>query len=281
MSGPKIVRVVTREEVVATCNSLVAQLGHAADTWMKECRRLRIFDAADAESVQKVQGAIAALMQNEKFLDLQKRVPEEIAFLNSDLERRRVRAAEAAAQAIQQARQRRENAIVLLRELRRRSFAGHDEVISAIEKIASGKRSGAGTEALLAAGFGLLASEKSAVGLTDEQRALAAKLAPEESPLSFAEWKKAHLSGSDSRISDLERRLGEMEARFGVGAAAGYMERMRVFEILDTDQAKNLKIDTLVLDVAEAMKTLKDKAALFENAEALVSELSGDNIETN
>src|SRR5260221_14780523 len=99
MSGPKVVRIVSREEVVAICEGLLAQLDAAHQEWLRVGRRNGQLSDGDVATVESHHGKIKALLRMNQFLDLQKAVPDEIAALRDDQEQRVARAAAVAAAA--------------------------------------------------------------------------------------------------------------------------------------------------------------------------------------
>src|SRR5258708_32974715 len=99
MSGPKVVRIVTREEVIAICRGHLARLNAALEQWRRVGRRNDVLSEAEIASAEFRRDALRRLLEQERFLDLQKAVPEEIAYLALDQEARLAKAAAAAAQA--------------------------------------------------------------------------------------------------------------------------------------------------------------------------------------
>jgi hypothetical protein len=88
MSGAKIVRIVTRDEVIATCRGLLAQLDDAIETWRRTGERRDLIDQQDITRVLSRRDQISKLLERGRFPDLQKQVPQEIMFLQTDIERR-------------------------------------------------------------------------------------------------------------------------------------------------------------------------------------------------
>ena len=53
MSGPTVVRVVTREELVAICQGQLARLDRALEHWISQGRRADALDEADIVHAQR------------------------------------------------------------------------------------------------------------------------------------------------------------------------------------------------------------------------------------
>jgi hypothetical protein len=96
MSGPKVVRIVTREEILAICNGHLARLGAAIRCYEDWCRANGLASENEMRLVRERQAAIVALLGEEKFLELQKRAPELIQWLETDRDLRSKKAAERA-----------------------------------------------------------------------------------------------------------------------------------------------------------------------------------------
>ena len=97
MSGPKVVRIVTIGEVREICHGHLARLDAAIARWEKVCLRNDVATGEDIRSMRARRSEIAALMDKGLYLDLQKRAPQEIQWIEADLERRLEEAARRAA----------------------------------------------------------------------------------------------------------------------------------------------------------------------------------------
>lgn len=90
MSGPKVVRIVTREEIIAICQGHLARMDAAAQEWVKVGRRNGVLTDAEISATQSRHEALRNLLARGRYMDLQKKVPEEISFLQADQEARLV-----------------------------------------------------------------------------------------------------------------------------------------------------------------------------------------------
>ena len=97
MSGPKVVRVVTREELVALGESLLARLDQALDEWRRQCGQFGQMTEQDLTKAMSRRGALEALFRADQFQAFTKGASDEIGFLQSDVETRRQAAIEAKA----------------------------------------------------------------------------------------------------------------------------------------------------------------------------------------
>src|SRR5687767_7630493 len=101
MSGPKVVRIVTREEIIAICEAHLARLDAVIAEWARMGERNDTIDEADRLAVTERRDSLRRLLASHNFQELQKRVPKEIDFLRADAQERLQKAAAAAAEARQ------------------------------------------------------------------------------------------------------------------------------------------------------------------------------------
>lgn len=105
MSGPKVVRVVTREEILAICEGHLRRLGQTINQWIAQGKKTGEITDQEIDATLERQRHLVDLLKQDAFIDLQKKVPDEIAYLKSDLLRREQLAIEKAATARKRARQ--------------------------------------------------------------------------------------------------------------------------------------------------------------------------------
>lgn len=276
MSGPKVVRIVTREELVENSMVLLRQLDRIIDTWTHEGQRLGVLEANEIDSTQKRRETLAAYLEDDRFAEIQQRIPEEISFLTRDIELRRERAAQFAANARLQGRQQKENAALLIRELKLRSHLNQDELLSTLEQIAAGLVRGAVAEEILANGFGKLTVQNSAPGLTDAQLDLARRLASDDDSGTFEDWKQAQTKPTDNRLQRIDRHLAELEVYLGKEIMEAFASRLQAIEAETPGPAVNMKLDAIVIDVGTAVRLLKAETALIQEARGLADELDAN-----
>ena len=153
MSGPKVVRIVTREEHEAICRGMLARIDAALEAWAEAGRRNDCLDAVTVEAARRRRDALAALAADGKFSEMQAQAPAEESFLRSDMRFRLEKAAAAKAAARTHARRRGEAAATLLRSAAGACVILSDRVMRGLEQ---------GDEAALAEGFRALAESRPA-----------------------------------------------------------------------------------------------------------------------
>lgn len=105
MSGPKVVRIVTRQEIEAICRRHLAAVEAAVEDLRRTARRLGMFDDSLEKSLEDRRRRLSELFVANRVLDLQKQAPEEVVFLRAETDRLRERAVEAAVAARMRQRQ--------------------------------------------------------------------------------------------------------------------------------------------------------------------------------
>ena len=150
MSGPKVVRVVTREELVALGESVLARLDQALAMWRDQCSQLGQITDEDLNKAVSRRDALEALLSADQFQAFTKGATGEIGFLQSNVEARRQAAIEAKARERSRNESGRQNAKALAKALRAKSGEIETDLIAELESVATGKLSIAAIDQLLA-----------------------------------------------------------------------------------------------------------------------------------
>ena len=98
MSGPKVVRVITREERIKRSQGLLAQLDKAIAEWIRRGEQQSVIDDTDRHAVEQQRKAIRALFDKEQFEAVQTQAMAEITHLQNDMHQRLEKKAKIAAQ---------------------------------------------------------------------------------------------------------------------------------------------------------------------------------------
>ena len=182
MSGPKVVRIVTREEIIATCKDVLAQLEAEVRRWERVGKRNELLSDDDIAATRKRQAGIEALLTADRFVDLQKQVPVEIAYLQANMAERLNEAASKAANARLHGRR---LAALARQMLDRTDIAIPPDLRAELESVVAGKGSKtAQAEKALASAMALTLGKAPSATLTPEQEELAKRLRGNE-PVAF------------------------------------------------------------------------------------------------
>lgn len=261
MSGPKVVRIVTREEHKAICQGMLARIDAALEEWAAAGRRNDCLDAATVEAARRRRDALAALAADEKFAQMQAQAPAEESFLRSDMHFRLEKAAAANAAARTHARRRGEAAATLLRSAAAAGVVLSDRVMRGLEQ---------GDEAALAEGFRALAESRPASG---SKSPLVEQLRHSDKGLSFGDWLAAQPAApADQDVARIEVRLEELRALGWTRAIEPLLKRLD--EARAQSPRRGLLLDGLEVETGRVLAEARRAADLMSALRALLAEMA-------
>jgi len=272
MSGPKVVRVVTREELVAEGTALLARLDASLNQWQRECSDSA--KPADVQVTKSRRDALAAMLAADKFAEFRQAVAKEIDFLQADAEQRREHASHARAQE----RIRNVNGQQLAKALLRAGSNLTSQMRTELEKASAGHLSVAEMDSVLSHARQALLPVTTQ-DITPEQKALAQRLGIQETETSFETW-RAKSTKPDARLQSVFVHLAELDA-LGFSAESGELEtQLGSLQSIDNDANRNMRLDSLVLAVRKAKELALAKVKLLNKVELIAAELSAANGES-
>jgi hypothetical protein len=266
MSGPKVVRIVTREELIASCQTQLRRLDGAIAEWSGVCERSGADGAQAISAMEQRRSELQRMLAEDQFAPLQKQIQVEMSFLQSDGQARLEAAAAAAERALVQRRRTANASRMLLKELERSGRAIPDDLRRALQSPPS-------QEQAVARALALLAPAQGGTGQTQRQRELAAKLADGERQLTLAEWLAEHPARADNPADlKIDRQLAELTA-LGADTVAFCRKAAEIVESPSERQA--LLLDSLLVELAQAVKEARARAAQSSALRQWALELSG------
>ncbi|MDK2768361.1 MAG: hypothetical protein KYX69_11655 [Sphingomonas sp.] len=261
MSGPKVVRIVTREEILEICRGHLARVDAALEEWTRVGRRNECIDEDALAIATRRRDALAALIAADRFMDVQKQAPIEEEFLRADMQRRL--AAVVAEQAAARSKERRDRdaAASLLRRLRELEIPLEPELTSKLER---------GDAQALTTGFAMLAD------VAVEKRAahgLAASLKDNSPAQTFADWLASQPAGpADPATEKIAARLDELDT---IGEVDTANARMRLEEAASAAPSRRkLLLDGLEVETGRGLTEARLRASLRGELLLLRAELS-------
>lgn len=274
MSGPKVVRIVTREEIIALCNGLLQRLQHAAERWQRQAQRVGALDQAELAATQARHARLQALLAEDRFSELQRAVPVEIEFLQRDLREREAQAIERATQQRQQGRQIQQSASAVINALHASGESVDSSVLDNLAQLARDpQRSDA--DRVLAQGLAQLAKPAAAPALSQAQRALAEQLKGPEITPSYAQWLAAHSPDTvrDQRLQRIDRHIVELQLLQGDEVAQPFVAALQRAEAQPSTALRNLQLDSLVIELAASTRAFEQRRQHLEHLQDLAGEL--------
>lgn len=272
MSGPKVVRVVTREEAIAECQGHLARLDTAIQLWKEEGQAAQVLDEQDIQTVLQRYEDYARRLEKDEFLTISTTVPKEIEFLKADIVQRKERAIERERIRKAQRKNLPANASALLKALQNKVPAVPPAVLGSLEKVLKDQCSDEEADRILSEALNHLADPAASTMLSAEQQALATRLRGGGAGDSLQAW-MAPKSSDDPRGVKLQTMLQSIES-LGDERLAVLKEKFEGLAQEKEASRRNMLTDSLILEVSGVLKDIKAaKECLFE-LRLIQSELS-------
>lgn len=252
MSGPKVVRVITREELVAAGESLLRRLDAALAEWERACTAVGV-SPADQKASKDRRNALEQMLRADRFSEFAQAAVAEIDFLDADAGRRRERASQVRAQERARLHSGRELAKVLLRQ----AAPGAPELLE-MQRAAAGELDLKDLDAVLARARQTLFLPATPQ-LGANQQALAARLAGGEKTEDF-EAMRRKLMVSSPRLEALFGHISELELLGQAERASELHQEMLAALAMPEDVVREMRFDSLVI----SLKRAKEDVVTFE-----------------
>jgi len=269
MSGPKVVRIITRQEIIATCEAHLARLDAAARAYAAFCQKRGLATEDELAAVDKRRIALHALLSADQFLDLQKRVPQEIAYLEAERQARGKKAAEIAT--TREANLQRATAVA--RQVLA-SIKGQDsdrDLVERLDRIASGQARDVGeANAVLAEAYAVASQRNDKP--TDTQATLAREFGAGTKVTSFDEWRTTHLVEANVEDAGVLALLSEFELEADQDATAVFRKRWGLLYQEPDVKLRGLRRDSLERDLSAALSEVRERAQHVQTMIAFASE---------
>lgn len=269
MSGPKVVRIVTRSELVSICEGRLARLRAALKNWIRVGRRNETVTDEEVASAEARLDRLRRLLAADRFKQVQEEAAAEEAFLRQDQQDRLQRAADAAAAERTSMRRRREAAVALLSALKRLPRQVNSRLLDDLEKASAGEAD----PTVISRALAELAPEPSQ---SDGARhALAQRHKAGEDRRDIAEWVASQpRPEGDPIMLQIEGRLAEVASFAGPVAAAEFDARFERARDESNTGRRNLLLDSLVADLAAAAAVARKVQRDVQELDLALAELA-------
>lgn len=260
MSGPKVVRIVTREEILAICEGQLARVDAALAEWRRVTERNGCFDEAAFTEAQRRRDILAAHIAADRFLELQKEASLEEAFLRSDIQARLAAAAERATAERSRGRREKEAAQSLAAALERSGQDVDAELMRSLK---------AGNAEALAAGFAVLNRTTTKDGASRDQAEILGK---DIERRDFSTWLATEAAlDEDPEIERLDGRISEIAMFAEAPPIADW--RLRLEEAARTEgRRRSLLLDALGGEIRLALEKEKEQLRVRGELAGLLAE---------
>lgn len=247
MSGPKVVRIVTREEIEAICRGHLRAVSNAADGVLRFARRHDRLTAALEQEIAARRAAFEKLFRDEKWMDIQKLGPQVELFLKKEVERlETVVITEAAA-----ARCGRRQAADAARSLAASLTAAGAPVSAELAAAAAGSVSDVSqARAIVEQALRTMRTAIAASAASEASQQLAQRLSVGDAPTSIEAWLSQQPASQDPAIAKVDAALAELETIAGAEAAAAFAARADAVAAEAERGRRALLADSLILEAA-------------------------------
>ena len=270
MSGPKVICIVTKDEIEAICRSHLARVDAAIDALVCTLKRYGKPTEEKRKELEQRRRLLQQSLVDERYLDVQKIAPSLVDFCHAEIESAKQKAIAEAQTA---------------RGRRRRLVDAARSVIAALE--ANGRPVDRNLRAIVESALGAndvtldamqtsleVAFRSMAVSAaTDEPseraKALAGRLATGENPQSLEQWLTRNPIKTGDRDQRLDKALAELEVLSNAASLERYSKRAAAIAAeLSTDR-RALLTDSLILDATSEVRRAREIAATRGRFETL------------
>lgn len=276
MSGPKVVRIVTKQEVMAICRGRMDAVQDAIAQWRKYASNHDALTSEEEKAVEKRLLSIVKMFEREQFLDVQKQCTAEIAVLQADMSRIRDEAIAKAELERSMRRQLQYSAETLIKTFE----ASQRQVPKELSNIAFSAITASETDIAtmnstlnrILIEYTLNSVEKQS--MTPLQKELSKKLSEGEKLQTLADWKMLQEGDVKAIATDrrLDKLLAEIETTEGEGAQP-FLARATLIGQESSSSRRSLLTDSLILDLAARSNERKAKELAIASMREIRCEL--------
>lgn len=266
MSGPKVIDVVTRQQVIDICKAAIAEVDHALAEWQRIMDRNMILAPAELTRLTKARDALQTMLAGDQFLDIQKAAPVVTAAIERSVQEQ---LAEHASEATGQQRQERSlrlSAEAVLSRCRELDLEVPEDCLRVLSDAAAEREvdHDALREALARANAALYARDDSSP--SEGQRELARVLGAtgEATSASDALQNAANLI-LDPRVTRVASQISDLAATGEIETVSLFRSRLDKVNQADTagdTRQKELLLASLEVDIAPAVRKAQQLSAL-------------------
>lgn len=275
MSGPKVVRVVTKQEIMANCRERIESVQDTIEQWRRTASKHNVLSAEEEENVEKKLRAILKLFEREQFRDVEKNCTDEIRALRSEMGRIRDEAIAKAELERSMRRRIQYSAETLINNFTAKNQQVPYElseivstVFTAHEKDLIGMNA---TLSRIFTEYSINSVEQQK--MTPLQTELSKIFSEGDSLQTLSDWKLVH----NDNVTEhrLDRLLAELTTIENRDIAAPFLDRVTLIEKETSLKQRSLLTDSLVLDLVALSNERKIQEAAIISMREIRSNLRG------
>ena len=258
MSGPKVIVVVTRQEVIDTCRAAIAEVNHALLEWQRVMDRNMIIATDDLARLTKSRDSLLRLLAADQFIEVQKAAPSLVGEIRSNAQ---LQIATQDSRALREKRQERSlqfSAEAVLARCRSMSLNIPAECLRVLTDASAGRGGDAPAiqRAISQATEALYAQEQKTASA--KQRDLADVLGRTgDDTCATHVLRDAEASLADPRLTRIAALVAELENLGEDATAATFrssLERAGNADLKGDKHQKSLLLDSLEIEITPALK---------------------------
>jgi hypothetical protein len=277
MSGPKVVRVLTKQEIMAICQGRINALRDEVNEWRKCAARHDALTSDEEKKIESRFNSIKDMFTKEQFQGIQKNCEAEIIFLRQDMHRIRQEAIARAEEGRNLRRRIQYSAETLIKSFEASECPIPIELLNIASSAVTVK-----DDELSAIGvilnrllmeFTLSAIDNQ--GMTLLQKELSEKLSEGDQIQTLVEWKINREESTKSNVADcrLDKLLAEIEALDSKEIAQPFIERFALIAKESSSNRRSLLTDSLILDLVAHSNARKERESIISSLREIRSEL--------
>jgi hypothetical protein len=277
MSGPKVVRIVTREEIQAICRGLMRAFELAAAHLLQQAKRYDLHLTVLEKEIAGRRETLATLFNNDQWLDLQKVAPAMTDFLIAEEKRIKLQVQAAAELARSKRRHLADSArsLIMLLESAGKSIPDAVRAIPG-EALQAGDQELASMQTVISREIQQEADRGMVGILSADNTQLARRLGTGSKEQTVAEWLTLRQAAvTDTASARLNALLAEIETGGDVDVARVFVARAAAIAGEESEQRRALLTDSLILDAAENARRRREQEAKFNQLRAMQASLEG------
>lgn len=276
MSGPKVVRIVTKQEIMAICRGRMDAVQDAIAQWRKYASKHDALTSEEEKAVENKLLSIVKMFEREQFLDVQKQCTAEIAALQADMSRIRDEAIAKAELERSLRRRLQYSAETLIKTLEASQRQVPKELATIVSSAITANETDLATMnstlSRILIEYTLSSVEKQS--MTPLQKELSKKLSEGEKLQTLADWKMRQEGDAKSIEADrrLDKLLAEIEATEGEGTQP-FLARATLIAQESSSSHRSLLTDSLILDLVAHSNERRAKELAMASMREIRSEL--------
>ena len=263
MSGPKVIRIVTLEEVLEICAGELARVDAAMAEWQRVAGRNGLDSPSAVREVKNRRAALTHMMSLNQHLAVQKHAPLMVDWIHQDLQQRldeKITRQNRVAANLESASQ------SLLKRCQEQGLSLTAQQVADLANDDEKVRSRVVSQVL-----SLLAQQAESSPRADE---IAHRLRGDEPIQSLQDWMAASgYEEEDPRSAAAERQLKYLRALAPPALVASFSDRLEGLKKLQDTSRLTLLLDALALDLAAEVALQKEASGLREEIGAVRAQL--------